>query len=101
MVSAVLAFITFLNYRLNKTLNIKNQLHNEKVKLYRDLIKAILDIIAMMDKGNRIIITDFPTEYLTKIEKVDDKIRKMAESLIAAFRKDLGTSKLNYKLGRN
>lgn len=158
MVSAVLAFIAYLNYRLNKTLNIKNQLHNEKVKLYRDLIKAILDIIAIMDKGNRIVLsnevndkglqhlpaladkiddkarsfhnlmiesymvvpdhiaelltefsdfiltginTDFPSEYSTQLEKVDNKTREMAELLIAAFRKDLGTSKLNHKLGRN
>jgi hypothetical protein len=157
IVSAVLAFITYLNYRLNKTLNIKNQLHNEKVKIYRDLIKIVVDIIAIMDKGTRVVLSndtnekgfellpsladeiddksrifhnlmiesymvvpdhiakllkdfsDFiysgivtiPKDYLTQLEEMDNKTREMAEALIEAFREDLGTSKLNYKLGRN
>lgn len=157
-VSAVLAFITYLNYRLNKTLNIKNQLHNEKVKIYRDLIKIVVDIIAIMDKANRILLsneindkelklmsiladevddkasvfhnfmiesymvvpdhiaillTDFsnfihseaipatPENYLVQLKEIDTKTREMAEAIIGAFRDDLGTSKLNYKFGRN
>lgn len=155
-VSGVLAFITYLNYRLNKTLNIKNQLHNEKVKIYRDLIKVVLEVITVMDEGNKLVLSDKkekstrlgkvadeldnksknlhnliiesfmivpdriakllteftdlihlgPTgfiekDYLTNLEEIDTIIREKAESLIEAFRDDLGTSKLNYKLGKN
>lgn len=157
-VSAVLAFLTYLNYQLNKTLNIKNQLHNEKVKIYRDLTRILVDMIDILDKGSKIILADeaddskftplspladeiddktrvfrnlmiesfmvvpdhianllqdfsdflhsepIPAtqeDYLVQLEVMDNKIREMAEKLVAAFREDLGTSKLNYKFGRN
>ena len=47
----VIAFVNYLNYRLNKTLNIKNHLYTEKLKVYRELIKLLSEMIQIHDKA--------------------------------------------------
>lgn len=47
----VIAFINYLNYRLNKTLNIKNHLYTEKLKVYRELTKLLSEMIQLHDKA--------------------------------------------------
>ena len=46
--------ISILNYKLNKTLNIKNQLYNEKFKQYRLLTKALSELITLIEKFDNI-----------------------------------------------
>jgi len=41
---------TFKNYRLNKTLNIKNNMFNEKLKVYREISKNLGELIVELDE---------------------------------------------------
>lgn len=51
----VVAFINYLNYRLNKTLNIKNHLFTEKLKVYRELTKLLSEMIELHDQAIRVL----------------------------------------------
>ncbi|RAJ22368.1 hypothetical protein [Pedobacter cryoconitis] len=47
----IIAFVNYLNFRLNKTLNIKNHLYTEKLKVYRELTKLLSEMIRLHDKA--------------------------------------------------
>jgi hypothetical protein len=51
VISIVMAVIAYFNYRLNRKLNIKNQLYNEKLKLYRDMTKMIGKAVLYVNKS--------------------------------------------------
>lgn len=48
-VSLAAVVISYYNYTLNKTLNIKNQLFNEKLKKYIELSRKLAEFIEMLD----------------------------------------------------
>lgn len=48
-ISIVAALISYFNYRLNKTLYIKNLLFNEKLKKYIELSRKIAEFIELLD----------------------------------------------------
>jgi hypothetical protein len=45
------AIIAYFNYRLNRKLNIKNQLYNEKLKLYKDMTRMIGKAVLYVNKS--------------------------------------------------
>lgn len=49
-VGAMATFLTYKNYQLNKTLNIKNHLFNEKLTLYREISKNLGELIVELDE---------------------------------------------------
>lgn len=49
--SAAIALVNYFNYRLNKTLNIKNHLYTEKLKIYRELTKLLSELIQLHGKA--------------------------------------------------
>ncbi|QKJ30871.1 hypothetical protein HQ865_14310 [Mucilaginibacter mali] len=49
IISIAVAVISYYNYRLNKTLNIKNQLFNEKLKKYIELSRKIAEFVELLD----------------------------------------------------
>lgn len=156
-ISIVAALVSYLNYRLNKTLNVKNQLFNEKLKKYIELSRKIAEFMELLDniwpmiyekepkqreslelkelsdKANNIglsivfliiesqmlapenvikLMTEFaefqnlglPNDLTTVHSKIyfeaDVNIRNKGETLIKAFRDDLGVEKLNLKLAK-
>ncbi|TCD00269.1 hypothetical protein EZ449_20970 [Pedobacter frigidisoli] len=48
-ISVAAAVISYYNYRLKKTLNIKNQLFNEKLKKYIELSRKLAEFIELLD----------------------------------------------------
>jgi len=55
LVSLVAAIISYYNFSLNKTLNIKNQLFNEKLKKYIELSRKLAEFIELLDKAGPIL----------------------------------------------
>ena len=51
----LIASINFLTHNLNRTLNIKSHSYAEKLKLYREFIKLLSEIILLQWKGIRIL----------------------------------------------
>lgn len=90
IISAVLALLTYLNYSLNKTLNIKNQLYNEKMKLYRELIKLVSEMMIMLDQTDSFLSSyanahDRSVELLKLPERIDDKVIEIDQLIIEAY----------------
>jgi hypothetical protein len=50
-VSLAAAIISYYNYTLNKTLNIKNQLFNEKLRKYIELSRKLAEFIELLDQA--------------------------------------------------
>jgi len=73
--TAVIALINYFNYRLNKTLNIQNHLHAEKLKIYRELVKLISDMITLHNNGAQIAAkTTHDDQSATRIREYADTI---------------------------
>lgn len=52
-VSLVAAIISYYNYTLNKTLNFKNQLFNEKLRKYIELSRKLAEFIEILDQAGQ------------------------------------------------
>lgn len=55
VISGTMAVIAYFNYRLNRKLNIKNQLYNEKLKLYKEMTKVIGKAVLYVNKSEIVL----------------------------------------------
>lgn len=88
--SAAIALVNYFNYRLNKTLNIKNHLYTEKLKVYRELTRLLSEMIQLhdhainiLDNGAENIETSLALTSCS--EKINDKKIQIDMLVIEAY----------------
>ncbi|MDO9000031.1 MAG: hypothetical protein Q7W45_09720, partial [Bacteroidota bacterium] len=88
-ISIITVILAYCNYRLNRILNIKNQLYNEKLKLYRKISKKIAELIFFIDKREDVLAkhlkgNDQSNNLLLIAEKIDSDVRGIEILMIEA-----------------
>ncbi len=85
-VSLAAAVISYYNYTLNKTLNIKNQIFNEKLKKYIELSRKFAEFIELLDQAgptlNRSKHDSSVKDLLLEQAKKADLLAKEIEYLV-------------------
>lgn len=75
IISILTVLIAYLNYQLNKSLNIRNNLYNEKLKLYREISKAIASLIIFLQETE--VNIRFDTLYdQSELQSISEKIEE-------------------------
>jgi hypothetical protein len=82
VISMIAALISYFNYRLNKTLNIKNQLFNEKLKKYIELSRKLAELIELLQilgpNANRVFSK---TNHKSVVEEQMEKLKAVQQSI--------------------
>lgn len=85
-----IAIISYYNYSLNKSLNIKNHLHAEKLKKYGELLKLISEMIVLLNQVSiidqkKITNPDSFSELPNLADKIDEKIQEIDARIIESY----------------
>jgi len=88
--SAAIALVNYFNYRLNKTLNIKNHLYTEKLKVYRELTRLLSEMIQLHDQAINILDngaenTETSLALKSSSEKINEKGMDIDKLIIEAY----------------
>ena len=75
-VSFCIALIAYFNFRLNRTLNIKNTIYNEKAKLYREITKKVASLILFLQENEEDIKGSILNKNKTELDKIIVEIDK-------------------------
>ncbi len=88
IISTVTALIAYFNYRLNKSLNIRNNLYNERLKLYREISKAIASLIIFLQETEiniRFDTLNNESELQSISENIEEKCVKIDYLFLEAY----------------
>jgi len=88
IISTVTALIAYFNYRLNKSLNIRNNVYNEKLKLYREISKAIASLIIFLQETEiniRFDTLNNESELQSISENIEEKCVKIDYLFLEAY----------------
>jgi hypothetical protein len=75
---------TYKNYHLNKTLNIKNNLFNEKLKVYREMSKNLVELIVELDEMENDLIHKNTATLEAHASWVENKCKQINAQVIEA-----------------
>lgn len=81
----VSALVAYFNYRLNKSLNVKNHIFNEKAKLYREITKKIASLISFLQENEISIENPILSKNKIELDRITleiDKLRNDVDYLL-------------------